>query len=39
MEGFLDNLSVELGGLAFVGVFLYLIVRISGYIRKKRGDL
>lgn len=39
MEGFLDNLSVELGGLAFIGAFLYLIVRISGYIRKKRGDL
>jgi hypothetical protein len=39
MNGFLDNLSAELGGLVFIGVFLYLIVRISGYIRKKRGDL
>ena len=39
MNGFLDNLSAELGGLVFIGVFLYLIVRISGYIRKKRDFL
>jgi hypothetical protein len=38
MEDFLDNLAVELGGLVFIGAFLYLIVRVSGYIRKKRGD-